>query len=307
MSSTIVFRRLLRSALVLFGVSLVVFALVRVIPGDPVRLMLPPDAMEDDVELLREQLGFNKPLPDQYLLYMKGVLTGDLGKSLRFRRPVLELVLERLPATIELALVGMLLTVVIAIPAGVLAAWKRNSFFDSFFMFLTMVGQSVPIFWLGIMLILILSVSLRLLPTSGRGSLAQLVMPGFTLATFNMALIARLTRSSVLEILGQPYIRTARAKGLKERVVLARHVLRNSLLPVVTVLGLQVGTLLGGAVITETVFAWPGIGTLAVGAIYNRDYPLVQGTVLIAATVFVLINIVIDFVYLFLDPRIRYT
>ncbi len=307
MSSTIVFRRLLRSALVLFGVSLVVFALVRVIPGDPVRLMLPPDAMEEDVELLREQLGFNEPLHDQYFLYMKGVLTGDLGKSLRFRRPVLELVLERLPATIELALVGTLLTVILAIPAGVLAAWKRNSFYDSFFMFLTMVGQSVPIFWLGIMLILILSVTLRLLPTSGRGTLAQLVMPGFTLATFNMALIARLTRSSVLEILGQPFIRTARAKGLQERVVLARHVLRNSLLPVVTVLGLLVGPLLGGAVITETVFAWPGIGTLAVGAIYNRDYPLVQGTVLIAATVFVLINIMIDFVYLFLDPRIRYT
>ncbi len=300
------FRRLLRSALVLFGVSLVVFAIVRVIPGDPVRLMLPPDATEKNVELLREQLGFNKPLTEQYVLYMKGVLTGDLGKSLRFRRPVLELVVERLPATIELALVGTLLTIVLAVPAGVLAAWKRNSFYDSFFMFLTMVGQSVPIFWLGIMLILILSVTLRLLPTSGRGTLEQLILPGFTLATFNMALIARLTRSSALEILGQPYIRTARAKGLKEHVVLTRHVLRNSLLPVVTVLGLQVGTLLGGAVITETVFAWPGIGTLAVGAIYNRDYPLVQGTVLIAATVFVFINIVVDFLYLFLDPRIRY-
>lgn len=299
-------RRLLRSALVLFGVSLVVFAIVRVIPGDPVRLMLPPDATEKNVELLREQLGFNKPLTEQYVLYIRGVLTGDLGKSLRFRRPVLELVVERLPATIELALVGTFLTIILAIPAGVLAAWKRNSFYDSFFMFLTMVGQSVPIFWLGIMLILILSVTLRLLPTSGRGTLEQLVMPGFTLATFNMALIARLTRSSVLEILGQPFIRTARAKGLKEPIVLTRHVLRNSLLPVVTVLGLQVGTLLGGAVITETVFAWPGIGTLAVGAIYNRDYPLVQGTVLIAATVFVFINIVVDFLYLFLDPRIRY-
>jgi ABC-type dipeptide/oligopeptide/nickel transport system permease component len=297
---------LLRSLLVLVGVTVVVFALVRVIPGDPVRLMLPPDATEQDVEILREQLGFNEPLYRQYLLFMQGVLTGDLGKSLRFRRPVSELVWERLPATIELALAGTFLTIIIGIPAGVLAAWKRNSFYDSFFMFLTMVGQSVPIFWLGIMLILFFSVNLRLLPTSGRGSLAQLIMPSVTLATFFMALVARLTRSSVLEILGQPYVQTARAKGLSEYLVMGRHVLKNALLPVVTILGLQVGVLLGGAVITETVFAWPGIGTLAVGAIYNRDYPLVQGTVLIAAGIFVVINIVVDLLYLFLDPRIRY-
>jgi peptide/nickel transport system permease protein len=299
-------RRLLRSILVLLGVSIVVFAIVRVIPGDPVRLMLPPDAKDSDVELLREQLGFNEPLYHQYLLYMQGILTGDLGKSLRFRRPVLELVLERLPATIELAIAGTFLTVIIAIPAGVLAAWKRNSWYDSFFMFITMVGQSIPIFWLGIMLILVFSVNLRILPTSGRGTLRQLIMPGFTLAVFFMALVARLTRSSVLEVLGQPYVRTAQAKGLGQYLILYRHVLRNALLPVVTVLGLQVGTLLGGAVITETVFAWPGIGTLAVGAIYNRDYPLVQGTVLIAAFVFVFINIAVDIAYLFLDPRIRY-
>jgi ABC-type dipeptide/oligopeptide/nickel transport system permease component len=292
--------------LVLLGVTIVVFSLVRVIPGDPVRLMLPPDATDQDVEILREQLGFNQPLYRQYLLFMQGVLTGDLGKSLRFRRPVSELVWERLPATIELAIAGTLLTIVIGIPAGVIAAWKRNSFYDSFFMFLTMVGQSIPIFWLGIMLILFFSVNLRLLPTSGRGSLAQLIMPAVTLSTFFMALVARLTRSSVLEILGQPYVQTARAKGLGEYLVMVRHVLKNALLPVVTILGLQVGVLLGGAVITETVFAWPGIGTLAVGAIYNRDYPLVQGTVLIAAGIFVVINIVVDFLYLFLDPRIRY-
>ena len=200
MSSTAIVRRLLRSILVLVGVSLVVFAIVRVIPGDPVRLMLPPDAQESDVEVLREQLGFNEPLYRQYFLYMQGILTGDLGKSLRFRRPVLDLVLERLPATIELAIAGTVLTVIIAIPAGVLAAWKRNSWYDSFFMFITMVGQSVPIFWLGIMLILVFSVNLRLLPTSGRGTLRQLIMPGFTLAVFFMALVARLTRSSVLEI-----------------------------------------------------------------------------------------------------------
>ena len=306
MSSTTIVRRLLRSVLVLLGVSIVVFAIVRVIPGDPVRLMMPPDAQDSDVEILREQLGFNEPLYRQYLLYMQGILTGDLGKSLRFRRPVLELVLERLPATIELAVAGTLLTLIIAIPAGVLAAWKRNSWYDSFFMFITMVGQSIPIFWLGIMLILVFSVNLRLLPTSGRGTLPQLIMPSFTLAVFFMALVARLTRSSVLEILGQPYVRTAHAKGLGQYLILYRHVLRNAMLPVVTVLGLQVGMLLGGAVITETVFAWPGIGTLAVGAIYNRDYPLVQGTVLIAAFVFVFVNIIVDIAYLFLDPRIRY-
>lgn len=307
MSLRIIIRRLLRSILVLLGVSLVVFAIVRVIPGDPARLMLPPDATEADVERLRENLGFNEPLHVQYAVYMSGVLTGDLGKSLRFRRPVAELVLERFPATIELALAGTVLTILVAIPSGVMAAWKRNSFYDSFFMFLTMVGQSVPIFWLGIMLILVFSVNLRLLPTSGRGTLAQLIMPSFTLATFFMALVARLTRSSVLEVLGQSFVRTARAKGLRERLVLFRHVLKNALLPVVTVLGLQVGTVLGGAVITETVFAWPGIGTLAVGAIYNRDYPLVQGTVLISATIFVFVNILVDFMYLTLDPRIRYS
>jgi ABC-type dipeptide/oligopeptide/nickel transport system permease component len=291
---------------VLIGVSMVVFAIVRVVPGDPVRLMLPIDATQEDVELFRERMGFNEPLHRQYLIYMKGILSGDLGTSLRYRRPVLELVLERLPATFELAMAGTLLAVVIAVPAGVIAAWRQGSFFDSFFMFITMVGQSVPIFWLGIMFILVFSVGLGVLPTSGRGTVAQLIMPSVTLATFFMALLARLTRSSVLEVLGQDYVQTARAKGLREQIVLYRHVLKNALIPIVTVLGLQVGTLLGGSVITETVFAWPGIGTLAVGAIYNRDYPLVQGTVLISAFVFVGINILVDFVYLYLDPRIRY-
>lgn len=285
---------------------MVVFAIVRVVPGDPVRLMLPIDATQEDVELFRERMGFNEPLHRQYLIYMKGILSGDLGTSLRYRRPVLELVLERLPATFELAMAGTLLAVVIAVPAGVIAAWRQGSFFDSFFMFITMVGQSVPIFWLGIMFILVFSVGLGVLPTSGRGTVAQLIMPSVTLATFFMALLARLTRSSVLEVLGQDYVQTARAKGLREQIVLYRHVLKNALIPIVTVLGLQVGTLLGGSVITETVFAWPGIGTLAVGAIYNRDYPLVQGTVLISAFVFVGINILVDFVYLYLDPRIRY-
>lgn len=306
MSSRFFVRRLFRSILVLIGVSIVVFAIVRIIPGDPVRLMLPIDATQEEVELFRERMGFNEPLYRQYLIYMRGILRGDLGTSLRYRRPVMGLIVERLPATFELAMVGTFLAVIIAVPAGVLAAWKQGSFFDSFFMFVTMVGQSVPIFWLGIMLILVFSVSLGLLPTSGRGNPAQLIMPGFTLATFFMALLARLTRSSVLEVLGQDYVQTARSKGLREQVVLFRHVLKNALIPIVTILGLQVGTLLGGSVITETVFAWPGIGTLAVGAIYNRDYPLVQGTVLISAFIFVGINIVVDFVYLYLDPRIRY-
>lgn len=306
LSSRVVVRRLLRSILVLIGVSVVVFGIVRVIPGDPVRLMLPIDATQEEVENFRVKMGFDEPIYRQYLIYMRGILNGDLGRSLRYRRPVMELVLERLPATFELAMTGTLLAVIIAVPAGVIAAWKQRTFFDNFFMFVSMVGQSVPIFWLGIMFILIFSVQFRLLPTSGRGTLLQLIMPSFTLATFFMALLARLTRSSVLEVLGQAYVQTARAKGLREGIVLFRHVLKNALIPIVTILGLQVGTLLGGSVITETVFAWPGIGTLAVGAIYNRDYPLVQGTVLISAFIFVGINILVDFIYIYLDPRIRY-
>ena len=306
MSGRLLLRRLIRSVLVLLGTTIIIFATVRVIPGDPARLMLPADATAEDVERFRERMGFDEPVYRQYGTYLKGLLVGDLGRSMRYRRPVLELVLERLPATIELAGVAAILAVLVAVPAGIVSAIKRDSLYDNAFMFLSVFDQSVPIFWLGIVMILVFSVQLHWLPTSGRGTLRQLILPGIALATYISALLARLTRSCMLEVLMQDYVRTARAKGLRELSVTCRHALKNAVVPIVTVLGLQIGTLLGGSVIVETVFAWPGIGTLAVGAIYNRDYPLIQGTVLIAAVMFVVTNLVVDLVYLYLDPRIRY-
>jgi len=306
MSGQLLLRRLIRSVLVLLGTTVVIFATIRVMPGDPARLMLPVDATNEDVERFREKMGFNEPVYQQYASYLRGVLTGDLGRSMRYRRPVLELVLERLPATFELAGVASFLAVLFAVPAGIISAIKRDSIYDNAFMFLSVSAQSVPIFWLGIVMILLFSVQLHWLPTSGRGSLRQLIMPSIALATYITALLARLTRSCMLEVLTQDYVRTARAKGLRELSVTCRHALKNAVVPIVTVLGLQIGTLLGGSVIIETVFAWPGIGTLAVGAIYNRDYPLVQGTVLVTAVMFVVTNLAVDLLYLYLDPRIRY-
>jgi len=305
-SGRLLVRRLVRSVLVLLGTTIVIFATVRVIPGDPARLMLPADATAADVERFRERMGFNEPVYRQYATYLQGLLVGDLGRSMRYRRPVLELVLERLPATFELAGVATILAVLVAVPAGIVSAIRRDSVYDNAFMFLSVSAQSVPIFWLGIVMILVFSVQLQWLPTSGRGTLRQLILPSIALATYISALLARLTRSCMLEVLMQDYVRTARAKGLRELSVTCRHALKNAVVPIVTVLGLQIGTLLGGSVIIETVFAWPGIGTLAVGAIYNRDYPLIQGTVLVTAAMFVITNLVVDLIYLYLDPRIRY-
>ena len=306
MSGLYILKRLMRSLLVLLAVSLTVFILVRMIPGDPVRLMVSIEATDEDVERFRQQLGYDKPIYHQYFIYLKNIVKGDLGTSLRARRPVMELIIERMPATIELALAATIISVLIAVPLGTMAAYIRGTVFDRMFMFLTMIGQSMPIFWLGILLIILFSVQLGWLPTSGRGSFSQLILPSLTLSTFFMALIARMTRSSVLEVLGQPYILTAVAKGLKDHVILFVHTIRNALIPVVTVLGLQVGSLLGGSVITETIFAWPGVGRLAVSAIYNRDYPLIQGTVLISAAIFVIVNLIVDLSYLILDPKIKY-
>lgn len=306
MSGLYILKRLLRSLLVLLAVSVTIFVLIRMIPGDPVRLMLSMEATDEDVERARRELGYDKPIYHQYFIYLNNIVKGDLGASLRARRPVMEMILERMPATIELALAATIISVLIAVPLGTVAAYKRGTVFDRLFMFITMIGQSMPIFWLGILLIILFSVQLGWLPTSGRGSFSQLLLPALTLSTFFMALIARMTRSSVLEVLGQPYILTAVAKGLKEHVILFVHTIRNAMIPVVTVLGLQVGALLGGSVITETIFAWPGIGRLAVSAIYNRDYPLIQGTILVSAAVFVMVNLIVDLSYLILDPKIKY-
>jgi len=305
MSGSYVLRRLLHSVFVLFGVSAIVFLLLRLIPGDPVRLLLPPEATEQMVQETRREMGFDRPMYAQYVVYLGQLVRGDLGTSIRFQRPVLDLVLERFPATLELTLVSMVVATLVAIPLGIIAAVKRYSRWDAGVMLGSLLGQSVPTFWMGIVLILVFAVQLRVLPTSGRGSWQQLVLPSITLGAYMMALIARLTRSGMLEVLREDYVRTARAKGLPEREVLIRHAFRNAMLPVVTVLGMQVGALLGGAIITEAVFAWPGIGTLTINAIYMRDYPIVQATVLISAVAFVAINLVLDLAYQYLDPRIQ--
>ncbi len=298
-------RRLAQSLLVLLNVTIVVFILVRVVPGDPVRLMLGMEASEDMVREARARLRFDKPLPVQYLQFVSGAVRGDLGESIRFRRPVRQLLLERFPATLELTGMAVALALLVAVPSGVYAAVRRGGVVDRALMAGSLVGQAMPIFWLGIMLITLFSVRLGWLPTSGRGSWAQLLMPSATLSTYVMALLARLTRSNMLDVLNEQFVRTARAKGLREVIVINKHALMTAAVPIVTVLGLQVGALLSGAVVTETVFNWPGIGTLALHAIHQRDYPVVQGIVLMSAVVFVAINMLVDVLYRYLDPRIR--
>lgn len=299
-------RRLLQAVLVLFGVSIIVFVLVQ-LAGDPVLLMLSGTAAtEQDLQELREELGYNDPAVVQYARYLGGVLRGDMGNSLRFKRPALDLVWERLGATALLAVTSLLFALLVAIPIGVLSAVKRNTWIDHFGMVLALLGQSLPLFWLGIMLVLIFSVRLRWFPPSGIGSWQHLVLPMITLGAYPMARIARLTRSSMLDVINEDYIMTARAKGLKGLTVVVRHALRNAALPVVTVVGLMFGTLMGGAVITETIFAWPGVGLLTIQAIQNRDFPLVQAAVLVVSLSFVFVNLLVDLLYAYIDPRIKY-
>jgi peptide/nickel transport system permease protein len=301
-----VVRRLAQAVLVVTGVSLVVFLVIR-LTGDPAYLMLSPDASEADRVRLVHELGLDRPLYVQYAVFATRAVQGDLGRSLRYRQPALPLVLERLPATIELAVAALLLSLAVAVPAGVIAGARRDTACDNLTMLAALFGQSMPVFWLGIMLILVFSVHLELFPTSGRGSFAQLVLPAVTLGLYSTARVTRLVRAGMLDVIGQEYIRTAWAKGLPERRVIGKHALRNTLIPVVTIVGLELGGLLSGAVITETIFAWPGVGRLAVTAIFQRDYPLVQAAVLVTALVFVLSNLLVDVVYGWLDPRIRYT
>ncbi len=298
-------RRLVQALVVMLGVSAVVFLALR-LGGDPAFLMLPPDATEADRVRFRHELGLDRPLPVQYAVFLRRAVQGDFGMSLRFNQPALPLVVERLPATLELALAALGIALVIAVPAGVLCAVRRNSLYDTLSMLGVLFGQSMPVFWLGIMLILLLAVRLPLFPTSGRGGLEFLVLPAITLGLYSTARVTRLVRAGMLDTLGQDYIRTADAKGLPRRRVVFRHALRNTMIPVITVIGLELGTLLGGAVITETVFAWPGVGRLVVTAIFQRDYPLVQTAVLITASLFVTFNLLVDLAYGLLDPRIRY-
>jgi peptide/nickel transport system permease protein len=289
---TYLLRRLSQSLLVLFGISFVVFAILH-LTGDPVLVLLPPDASTEDVAKLREAMGFNDPFFVQYGRFLKGALQGDFGQSIRHGEPAFHLVVERLPATFELAGAGLLIALVLAIPAGIVSAVRRNTVVDYVSTVIALLGQSMPTFWLGIMLILVFSVQLSLLPSSGRGTLLHLILPAITLGLFTTARITRLTRSGMLEVLNQDYIRTARAKGVAGPPIVWKHALKNAAIPIVTIIGIELGTLLGGSVITETIFAWPGVGRLSVQAIYNR------------ASTFVLVNLVVDVLYTYLDPRIR--
>lgn len=302
-----ILRRLAQSALTLLGVSVLVFVILRVLPGDPARMLLPDGAPESAVAELNRQLGLREPLIVQYGLFLRSVARGDFGQSFQYRAPALRVVLERLPATVQLTLAAMLVTIAVGVSLGIFTAVRRGTRYDVAGTIVAVLGQSLPNFWLGIMLILLFGVALRWLPTSGFAGWTSLVLPAVTLAAFPTALVARLTRSSMLEILNRDYIRTGRAKGLAEQSVVLRHALRNAAIPVLTVIGLQIGALLGGAVITESVFAWPGMGKLIVDAIFFRDFPVVQTVLILSATVFVAINLLVDLLYTVIDPRIRYS
>jgi peptide/nickel transport system permease protein len=296
--------RLFRTLVSLWLVSTVVFVVMR-LSGDPVPLLLPPDAPIAEMERVRRDLGLDRPLPVQYGVFLANVVRGDFGRSIHFRQPAMDVARSYLHATFELGLVAFAVALAVAFPIGVLSAVRRNSLLDHATMGLALIGQSAPTFFIGILLILTLSLRLDLFPTSGRGDWRHLVLPALTLGAFTMASIARITRSAVLEVLRGDFVRTARAKGVAELWVVGKHTLRNAALPILTITGLQFGTLLGGAVVTETVFAWPGIGRLAITSIYNRDYPVVQSTVFIAAVLFIATNLVLDVLYGMLDPRAR--
>jgi peptide/nickel transport system permease protein len=296
--------RLLQTALVVFLSLTAVFAMVR-LSGDPVTLFMPMDIQAKDVNEFRERLGFNDPLGVQYVRFITGAVRGNFGESLRYKRDALGLVLERVPATLLLAGTALLLTFVIAVPLGVMSAVRRDGLLDHVGTVGTVLGQAVPGFWLGLMLIYVFSVQLRWLPTGGMGTVAHLVMPSFVLAAFYSARVARLTRSAVLDILNEEYILTARAKGLAEMRVIGKHTLRNSAIPIVTLAGLEAGQLLGGAVITETIFAWPGLGRLTVQALLNRDFPVVLAAVSLTSVIYTLMNLAVDLLYGWLDPRVR--
>jgi peptide/nickel transport system permease protein len=327
-------RRLVEIVPVFFGVLLIVFVIAHLTPGDPVLIALGEHATPEAIERLRAELDLDEPLPLQFFKYMGRVMRGDLGRSIQNNERVIVELGTRFPATIELTFAAMLIASVVGIATGVVAAARQNSWFDGASMFVALFGFSMPIFWLGIMLILLFAWYLGWFPISGRldytieltrltnfylvdallsgnwralgNALRHLILPAITLSTVALAIIARMTRSSLLEVLRQDYVRTARAKGLGEARVISRHALKNAFIPVVTVIGLNVGSLLGGAILTETIFAWPGVGRLVVDAIFARDYPIVQGAVLAIALVFVVVNLLVDLSYAYLDPRIRY-
>ena len=327
-------RRILSLVPVLIGLSLVVFFIIRAIPGDPAQTILGQAASKEAIESLTKSLGLDQPWYTQYISYIKDLLTGDLGNSIRTKAPISEEIWPYLAATLELALFAMLVAIVVGVNAGIISAWFQNSWFDYLAMILALIGVSMPIFWLGLMEQWIFAVNLDLLPTSGRSNvrdpieaitglylidtllqgrfdqftevIRHLILPGMALATIPMAIIARITRSTMLEVMRSDYIRTARAKGLRMFWVVYKHSFKNAVIPVLTIIGLQTGLLLGGAILTETIFSWPGIGRYIYDAIQYRDYPVIQSGILVIAVFFVLINLIVDLLYAVVDPRIKY-
>jgi len=301
-----VIKRLLLAIPTILGVIFIVMLTIEMVPGDPVMLMLGEQATKETVEKVRTALGLDKPLITRYFLYLRNLAQGDMGRSIRENRLVSKEISDVWPATLELTMAAMAIALFVGILVGIVSAVRPNSFLDGINRVLSLFGLSMPVFWVGLVLIVIFSYWIRLFPIGGSGSLRHLVLPAVTLSLPSIAMISRMTRSSLLEVLKEDYVRTARAKGVSERRVILKHALKNALIPIVTLSGLQLGQLMGGAILTETVFAWPGLGRLMVRAIFARDYILLQGAVLVFALAFVLINLVVDISYSFLDPRVRY-
>ena len=300
-------RCVIAGVITLLVISSIIFLMIRLLPGDPARVIAGEMATEQDVALLRSRLNLDKPLTVQYGIFLSDLVHGNLGTSARTQLPVMEEVLARLPRTIRLAVVSMLIATLLGVPAGLAAAFRRYSIFDLLVSFGTLCGVSMPVYWLGLMLIVLFAVKLGWLPAAGADSPTSVILPGVTLAMYSIGLITRMTRASTLDVLCQDYIRTARAKGLPRRALVYRHVLRNVLIPVITTVGLQFGALLGGAVLTESVFGWPGMGLLLVDSIFSRDYPMIQGIVLVFSVLVISMNLLVDMLYGYIDPRIRYS
>jgi peptide/nickel transport system permease protein len=300
-----ILRRLVQSVFVIFGVACVTFLILRLVPGDPARLMVPPGTSEKVVDSLRRELGTDQPLIVQFGRFLGGLLQGDLGESFRQGRPVLELVLEALPATLALATTTMLTAVLVAVPLGIVAAYRSGGILDRVILMFSLAGQSVPNFWLGVMLVLVFAIRLQWFPAIGMAGPGSIVLPTLTLALILVAILVRTVRQSMLEALNEDYVRTARAKGMPETKVVLVHALKNAAIPLVTILGLQVGFVLGGAFVVELIFDWPGVGLLALEAIDTRDFPVVQGVVILVAAVFTIANLAVDIAYAYLNPRVR--
>jgi peptide/nickel transport system permease protein/oligopeptide transport system permease protein len=301
-----ILKRFLSIIPVLFGISLLLFFMLRMLPGDPAQVLAGQMASQEDIQMIRHQLGLDKPVVVQYGIFLIRLARFDLGRSARTQNPVIQEIWARLPNTVLLAVTAITLACLFGIPAGIISAVRPYTWIDYLFTSMALFGISMPVFWLGLMLVVVFSVILQWLPAGGTGSWKHLVLPSFTLAAFVVAFITRMTRASMLEALSQDYTTTARSKGLKEQVVVVKHALKNALIPIVTVVGLQFGLLLGGAVLTETVFAWPGLGRLIVDSILGRDYPVIQGTILVFGLLYILVNLAVDLIYAYIDPRIKY-